>query len=64
PTNGNVELTVFNAAGQQLAEVVNGYRAAGEHSVLFDAATLPSGVYFARLIAGDHQSIQKLLLVK
>jgi len=36
----------------------------GTHSVLFDGSGLSSGVYLARLSAGDFTQTQKLVLLK
>ncbi|RJX30492.1 MAG: T9SS C-terminal target domain-containing protein, partial [Desulfurivibrio sp.] len=37
---------------------------AGSHEVMFDGSGLPSGIYFARLTAGDFTQTQKLVLLK
>jgi hypothetical protein len=44
-----VHLTVFNALGQQVAQLVNGGMEAGYHEVKFDGSGLSSGVYFYRI---------------
>ena len=64
-----VRLTVFNAAGQQIARLVDEEQSAGRHAVRFDGrdqhgAALPSGVYFARIEAGDAVFSQKMSLVR
>jgi hypothetical protein len=59
-----VNLAIYDISGRQVAELVNAWRNAGNHHVTFDASSLPSGVYFARLTSGEIQSTQKLLLVK
>jgi hypothetical protein len=59
-----VNLTVYDVAGRQVAELVNGWRDAGIHEVTFDASNLPSGVYSAQLNTGTTKYAQKLLLVK
>ncbi len=50
PHNGQVELALFDVLGRQVAALDSGVRAAGEHRAAFDAATLPVGVYTARLV--------------
>jgi hypothetical protein len=64
PNSANVTLKVFDVTGKEVAEVVNGYQTAGEHSVEFNAANLPSGVYFYRLSAGNHTATRKMMLVR
>jgi len=45
-------------------ELVNGWKAAGVHTVTFDGSNLPSGIYLARLEAGNFTQTQKLVLLK
>ena len=61
---GRVVLTVFNTVGQEVAEVVDGERAAGEHSVPFDASNLAGGVYLYRLSSGGLTQMRKMVLIK
>jgi hypothetical protein len=39
-------------------------RAAGAHTVEFDAASLSSGVYFYRIQAGSFTAMRKMVLMK
>ena len=64
PSARDVKLTVYDVSGREVAVLVDGYQPAGYHKVTFEAGDLPSGVYFARLQAGDFQGVRKLLLVK
>ncbi len=50
PEEADVRLEVFNVMGQRVALLVSERRAAGYHTVRFDAAGLASGVYIKRLI--------------
>jgi subtilisin-like proprotein convertase family protein len=63
-SNSDVSLVVFNSLGQEVATLVNGSMNAGSHSISFNAADLPSGLYFAQLRAGTNVSTQKLVLMK
>ncbi|MEZ4765325.1 MAG: T9SS type A sorting domain-containing protein [Calditrichia bacterium] len=44
-----ITLNVFNISGQKVATLASGRFTAGEHSVIFVAENLASGVYFYRL---------------
>jgi hypothetical protein len=59
-----VSLRVYDTAGREVAELVKGWREAGAHEVTFDATGLPSGIYLARLQAGELTAVQKLVLLK
>jgi len=59
-----VELAVYDIMGREVAVLANGYRDAGNYEIDFDGTNLPSGLYFARLTAGDFRTSQKLLLIK
>ena len=61
---GAARLSVHDLSGREVALLVDGLQEAGAHPVVFDAAALPSGVYFARLQAEGRVETQKLLLVK
>ncbi len=60
----NVTLSVYDVSGRKVAELVDGWRDAGQYEVTFDASHLPSGIYFARLTAGDFTSTGKMILMK
>jgi hypothetical protein len=51
PTRSSVSLTVFNSLGQCIATIKEGTHEAGTYVQIFDASTLPSGIYFYRLQA-------------
>ncbi len=46
-----VRLSVYDLIGREVAVLVEGLQAPGQYQVMFDAAGLASGVYFARLEA-------------
>jgi len=59
-----VNLTVYNAIGQEVAVLVNEYKSAGFYSFNYDASNLPSGVYLYRIKAGDYTKSDKMSLIK
>ncbi len=62
--NGKVSIKIFNAIGQEVAELVNKTMEAGRHEVTFNASNLPSGTYFCRITAGSLTKSSKMLLIK
>ncbi|HEX9833788.1 MAG TPA: T9SS type A sorting domain-containing protein [Mycobacterium sp.] len=46
PQDGNVEIEIFNAIGQRVARIVDQVQKAGYQEALWNAAGVPSGVYF------------------
>jgi hypothetical protein len=61
---GNVKITILNAIGEDVAVILNEEREPGFHQVEFNAANLPSGVYFYQLKAGDYIDTKKMILLK
>ncbi len=60
-----VTLKVFDVLGNETASLVNEEKPAGQYEVTFNAAHLPSGIYFYELKAGDNfKAVKKLMLVK
>lgn len=64
PVASPVTITVFSMIGQRVTVLVDGELPAGRHEVRFDAASLPSGVYFYTMRAGNFVQHRKLMLVK
>ncbi len=60
----NVSLKVYDALGREVATLVNAKQAPGKYSVQFNAAELPSGVYFYTLRAGSFVQTRKMVLMK
>lgn len=61
---GNTKLIVFDVSGKIIAELVNEILSPGTYLYSFDAATLPSGVYFYKLEVGDFNETRRMVLVK
>ena len=69
PQNQDIELSVYNLAGQKVATLVQGQRAAGSYAIHWDGRddqerALASGLYLYRLRAGEQTSTRKLLLLQ
>lgn len=61
---GFVSLKVFDILGNEVATLVNEEKPEGSYEVTFDAAELPSGIYFYKLQSGGFIETKKMLLLK
>lgn len=64
PQAAETRILVFNLTGQLVREMNLGRMQAGYHTVQFGGSELPSGMYFARVQAGNFHSTHKLMLLK
>ncbi len=62
--SGKVKIEIFNVLGQNVKTLVNTHQNAGTHKVKFNAADLPSGVYFYNITAKNFSDIKKMLFLK
>ena len=60
----NAKIILLNAVGEEIAVLANEEQDKGFHKVEFNAANLPSGVYFYGLQAGDFVQTRKMILLK
>ncbi|HEX2896627.1 MAG TPA: T9SS type A sorting domain-containing protein, partial [candidate division Zixibacteria bacterium] len=60
----NVSIVIYNSLGQSVTTLLNEFQQAGEHSVVFDAGELASGVYYYRLLTDTFVETRKLVLLK
>jgi hypothetical protein len=60
-----IELKIFDISGREVAALGNGHWALGEHSVVWNAEGMPSGIYFAKLsVVGGQSVVKKVVLMK
>lgn len=64
-----VSLKIYNALGQEVATLVNEFRNAGYHDVVWNGTDnsgnqVTSGIYFYRLNTGNFVEVKKMLLTK
>lgn len=64
PKKNFVSLQIFDVLGRSVATLVNEERAAGRHSLYWDASSSASGTYIAVLRSGSYWSTKKLLLLR
>ena len=64
PIEAEVTILVYNLQGKEVSTLINSNMDAGYHSVVWDANSYASGVYFVKMVAGEYISTQKLMLIK
>ncbi len=70
PEDSRVLLTVYNSIGEKVTDLVDGFKQAGYHEILFDCSTCASGIYFYTIstvsLTGEKQytNTKKMQLVK
>jgi PKD repeat protein len=69
PTACEVELEIFNIMGQRVTTLVNDFKEAGNHTIMWDGTNeegtqVASAVYFYRIQAGDFKATKKMVLMK
>ncbi|MCE1189385.1 MAG: CotH kinase family protein [Ignavibacteria bacterium] len=62
--NNLVKVDIYSILGQKIATLHNGVLNAGTYSLKFNAGNLASGTYICRIIAGQKQLTQKMVLIK
>lgn len=64
PVTNAVTLQVFDINGRLVTTLADDRFIAGSHTIAFDGSNFASGLYFARLSAGDFQMTHKMVLLK
>ncbi len=64
PETANLQITVHDLSGRQVAELFHGLVEAGNHSTIWNAEGASAGVYMVKVNFAGSISSQKLLLVK
>lgn len=64
PSKLFVLLKIFDLIGREVTTIVSGELSAGTHTREWNAANMPSGIYFYRLQAGTFSETKKLVLLR
>ncbi|MCG6912886.1 S8 family peptidase [bacterium BMS3Abin03] len=64
PKSGITTLKVFNAIGEEVTTIIDGFVEVGSHSFNFNAEGLASGIYLYRLVTEDGVQTKKMLYIK
>ena len=65
PISSWQSIKLYDAIGREIETIAEGFYEAGNHSKSYTAnATLPSGIYFYQLKAGNFVQTKKMMLIK
>jgi hypothetical protein len=64
PRASSIKLVVVNLLGEEVAEVASGEFLPGSYRETFNAANLPSGVYFYRLQTPEVSLVKRMMLIR
>jgi len=69
PYTDQINLTVYNIKGQQVKELADGFRRAGNYSVAWNGVNdsgnkTASGIYFIKLKTSDYSSVKMMTILK
>ena len=64
PTSEDVQIEIYNIAGQKIETLLNERMPAGDHKMEYNARNLASGIYFYKIQAGHFQDVKKMVLIK
>jgi len=69
PEESNVSLVIYDVRGQVVQTIASDHQSAGWHNVVWngqtaEGKTISTGIYFARLVAGEYSQVIKMLYLK
>ncbi|HEY3293953.1 MAG TPA: carboxypeptidase regulatory-like domain-containing protein [bacterium] len=64
PEAGDVQLSIYDLSGRQVAEVVHGFQSAGSYTVAWDGNAFASGIYFYRVKVNRLSLSHRMVLMK
>jgi len=69
PAENVVAVRLYDVNGRVVKELINGFRAAGEYSIIWDGCdqlgrTVASGPYFSQVRFGEERKVAKMMLVR
>ncbi len=59
--NGNVQVEIYNVAGQLLRSVFDGKKSTGNHQLEFDVSEFSQGIYFCKVKIGEERQVLKFV---
>lgn len=64
PSEGLVQVKVFDILGREIETLVNNFKSSGKHSISWDGSKFASGMYFCSVTFKNQTLYKKMLMVK
>lgn len=64
PERAFIIIKIYDVLGNEITTLVNEEKIAGSYEIEFDGSSLPSGIYYYRITAGDFSQTNKMVLIK
>lgn len=64
PHSCRTKIVVYNALGQEVANLIDEEKMAGTFRLTWDASNMPAGIYFIKMAAENFSSVRKVLFIK
>jgi Secretion system C-terminal sorting domain/HYDIN/CFA65/VesB-like, Ig-like domain len=64
PEDAYINLTIYDAIGQEIIRLEDNVKSAGRYSIHWDASGIASGIYFYQLQAGEFIDTKKMILLR
>ena len=64
PETGLLTIEIYDILGAKVITLINERQEAGYYSYIWNAADMPSGIYFYKISTGDFSEVKKMSLLK
>jgi hypothetical protein len=64
PKDQFVTIKIYDILGREMLTLVNEFKKSGYYTVMFNGNNFASGVYFYRIVAGEFNSVKRMVLIK
>lgn len=64
PADQFVTVKIYDITGSEIRTLVKKFEKAGSYTINFNTGSLPSGVYFCRIISEKFNSVKKMIILK
>jgi len=64
PIRAHVRISIFDAKGRFIQNLVNELKDAGDHLVYWDASAVGTGVYFYKIQTSEFTQVKKCMIIK